>query len=277
MIAWLLTLALAQDAAPVDDRPPEIPADATLLPEPTVDEGEAEPVRADGQPEFLEIVVVSPLAVSAARDAVIRAMTKVGWKSKRRRDGTVLFRGPEGWMGKAVLTGNGELEFNQPVLAFGGIKETEGNYDASRSSLNGYQGGGTVGISTVPLPNKAIVLRAQQEIAEAVRDDVIAYRLTLQQRYFSAYVTDLPVRLDALWERGESLDGGPVVTEPAKRRAAVLEFWSSRTDTPEGRTVSRTLENWLRGVVMDSPHPVTPEEAAAAESRRVDGRKLDLF
>lgn len=283
MIALLLTLALGQEApvAPVppvetveEERAPGIPADAVLLPDPG-----AEPaplLRPDGQPEYLEIMVVSPLMIVAARDQIVRSMTELGWKSRRRKDGTVWFRGPEGWMGKAQLTRNGELEFSQPVLAFGGVKEAGGAYDPKKAT-DGYMAGGTVGISTIPLPNKDIVRGVQDQIADAVREDVVEYRRMLQQRYFSDYVTELPERLNALWNEGVALDGGDTVVDIAKRRKAVLDFWATRTDTVEGRTISRTVEQWLRNVVMASAFPVTPEEAAKAESRREDARKLDVF
>lgn len=275
MIPLLLSLALAQDPAPpVDDRPPEIPAEAELLPD---EPREIVKLRPDGQPEYLEIIVVSPLAVLQARDDVVRAMTAVGWKSRRRKDGTVVFRGPEGWMGKATLLPSGDLEFDQPVLAFGGVKDVGSPYDATRKTADGYMGGGTVGVSTIPLPNKEIVRRAQSEIAVAVKDKVDAYRTVLRNRHFSGYVADLPVRLDALWTDGTALDGGDPIPEPARRRKAALDFWATRTNTPEGRTISRTVEVWLREVVMTSAFPVTPEEAAAAEARREDDRKLDLF
>jgi hypothetical protein len=82
-------------------------------------------------------------------------------------------------------------------------------------------------------------------------------------------------RLDALWLQGVGLDRTEL-PDHVQRRAALLEYWSSRADTLEGRAVTRALEIFLREVVATSAHPFTVEEIAQAESRREDGRRLDL-
>lgn len=265
MIPWLLwsvlALAVAQEPAPADDAgAPEGPT-----------EGFAEE-EAD-----LIIDVVSQVEVLAARDAVVRALKELGWKPRRREGDVIVFRGPEGWMGKARLYATGDIVFSTPVLAFGGAREAGGAGDdnLSRSFDNDMQSG-TVGVSVTPMPSPKKVRGVQEEIRAAVQPLVLEYREMISKERFSSYVGELPSRLDALWERGEPLMGLDVVDGVAARRAEVLSFWASRLDTPEGIVVSRIVEGWLRNVVQSSDAPVTAEERAAAEARREDGRRLDL-
>lgn len=267
-----LSLALAQDA-PVDPPADPTPVDDT---DDTDDYLDVTEVEEDDDGEYLTITVIGEQQVRAAQDAVVKSLDALGWRARRKRDGTVVFRGPEGWMGKATLTPRGELEFSQPVIAFDGAMAGGATYESAPQTGNDAPVGG-VGVSTLPLPGKKKVGAIQREIRDEVRDEVLAFRRTIQLRHFSTYIAELPDRLDALWTEGASLDLGATVPTPEARRAQILDFWATRTDTPEGRTVSRSVEIWLRQTVMDTPHAVTREEAAAAEARRTDGRKLDIF
>lgn len=277
-LMWTIFVAnaLAQD--------PGVPAGWTPVPAAPAEEAPApdevlvatpDDADGDGQPDYLNITVVGA-ALSDARDQVVRKLEALGWRSRRTNDGRIVFRGPEGWMGKATLRASGDLDFSIPAIAFPAPSESGGTYGYSRATDDGYHGGNE-GLSSTPFPGKEKVAAVQAEVRAAVRDDVLHYREVLQHAYFSKYIGELPTRLDALWSNGESLDGGKPITDPVVKRAALLEFWSSRTDTPEGRTVSRTIEIFLRQTVMPSDTPVTTAEAASAEERRTDGRKLDIF
>lgn len=274
-MSLLLTLAvagaLAQDlpAPPVDAAPTDADAPADVL------DLTGQDADGDGQPDYISITVIGA-ALADARDQVVRKLEALGWRSRRAKDGRIIFRGPEGWMGKATLRTSGDLDFSIPAIAFPAPSQTGGTYDYNRATDEGYHGGNR-GLSSTPFPGKEKVAAVQAQVRAAVHDDVLHYREVLQNAYFSKYVGELPARLEALWNQGESLDGGKPIADPTVRRAVLLEFWSTRTDTPEGRTVSRSIEIFLREVVMASATPVTRDEASAAELRRTDGRKLEIF
>ncbi len=293
LLLWLLMpfAALAQDgdpapaeasptaeAAPAAEPPEEDtpPAEAPPAPAAPADTPPAEPTE-DGFDEEadLTITVISQAAVSDAESKVVRGMEELGWKARRRRDGIIIFRGPEGWMGKARLHGTGDIDFSTPVLAFNGARNTGGTDGTQRGFDNDVQSG-TVGVSTSPLPSGRKVRAAQSEIRDAILPLVLEYRDKIQKRHFGTYVGGIPERLDALWDVGTPLSGDSILTTWRDKRAAALDFWSGRLDSPEGRVVSRTIESWLRNTVQNSEHPVTDEERAAAEARREDGRELDI-
>lgn len=235
---------------------------------------EAPPPPASEDEAFLEVLVIGEQIVSARRDQVVRSMEALGWRSRRRSDGAVVFRGTESWMGKAQLMPTGDLEFTQPVLAFQGARQTGGGYDDQRPSDNDQQAG-TVGASATPLPDRRIVRATQLAIREQVQDDVMAYQRAIQGRHLAVQLQKIPERLDLLWQQGEAPDGSRIEAM-AERRAWVLDYWATRTATPEGRAVCEVIAAWLRETVQLSEHPVPEPERAAAEARRSDGLKLTL-
>lgn len=288
LLLLLWSVALAQDtdtdaAAPVSaateeavqaERAEEIPSDAEEIPLTTAsDEGGAAAAPADQDTDFT-VIVIGQQQVRAARDQVVREMEALGWKTRRKRDGRVVFRGPEPWMGKMILNENGVVDFTTPSIAFGGTTGVDVDYSATpRSNMDPQTGSAGVAIG---FDGKKKAAALQAEIRAAVADDVATWQDMIRKRGFGRMIESLPERLDAVWDKGEALDGGTAST-PEARRKSILDYWASRTDTPEGRLVMRTIEGWLRNVVMLSEHPVTREEAAEAEAQRDDGRRLDVF
>lgn len=286
---WLslgLTLAHAQDTdapeGPVEPaRAEEIPADAVAVPlssevDEVGDEGDGdEDGDADAEEDAdFTVIVIGQQQVRAARDAIVREMEALGWKTRRKRDGRVILRGAETWMGKMILNPNGVVDFTTPSISFGGPTGVDVDYeDNPRGNMDPQTGSAGIAIG---FDGKKKAEAVQAEIRAAVADDITTWQDMIRKRGFGRMVEQLPERLDGVWERGEALDGGTVSTPEAKR-ASVLDYWASRTDTPEGRLVMRTIEIWLRQVVMPSEHPVTREEAEAAEAQRNDDRTLDVF
>jgi len=276
LLTLWMSLAHAQDtdqAAPPEEaeRAEEIPADAVEVVLPAPEEAEEEDDEEDAD---MTIIVIGQQQVRAARDAVIREMEALGWKTRRKRDGRVMMRGPQTWMGKMILNPNGVVDFTTPAISFGGPTGVDVDYeDNPRGNMDPQTGSSGIAIGFDGQKKAAAV---QAEIRAAVADDLAHWQDMIRKRGFGRMIENLPDRLDAVWTKGEALDGGSVDTPEAKR-ASVLDYWASRTDTPEGRLVMRTIEIWLRQVVMNSDHPVTREEAAAAESAREDGRTLDVF
>ena len=221
-----------------------------------------------------EVVVVGDHVVAAARAAVIRKLEGLGWKVRRERNGEIILRAPEAWMGKARLTAYGDLVLGTPVVAVNGPREAGGGYDPEMATNNDQQAG-TVGIELTPFPGRRKVEAVHAEVRAAVDEDVVAWREALRKRALGRQLEELPDRLAALWERGEGLDRTHLEGWEARRRA-LLAYWASRTDTVEGRAVSRMVEDFLREVVWSSPNPLTAEEIAWAEAMRADGRVLDL-
>jgi hypothetical protein len=79
-------------------------------------------------------------------------------------------------------------------------------------------------------------------------------------------VEALPDRLEALWTEGVPLEGEGTLATWRERRAALLEYWVSRTDTTWGDDVKQAIEAFVYGVVQTSEHPFTDEEFDAFDA-----------
>jgi len=243
-----------------------------------------------------EVTVYGADAIREARKKLEKAIEAQGWRSVGSRDGSLLFRGAAPWMGKAVLDREGYITFTTPAVVFRGAQAqgpgvaNQGANDqgalAQESPGGDYQGtsrdpgsGAGVGASFTLFPSKKKTRPAQDSLLTAVQPQLDAYRKAIQATAFQQQLSDLPDHLDALWQKGTPFDPSvPPLETFAQRRAAVLDYWATRADTPEGRDVCRRVETWLEEEVMSSEHPVTPEEQAAAndKAKETHGRTLRL-
>jgi len=250
--------------------------------------------------DVYEVRVYGPGAVAEARRQIVREMEGLGWHLVEQDGGDSIFRGDRGWMGRAILTKEGLLDFTAPsLLAQGGspeaVRAARGPsaqkllaFDAARaaefpgadSPTDEAEAGSP---NDVEVPTVTFSTGASGAKRDGVRDDVVVgidaallhYREVVQETAFQDTLAELDQRLDALWELGVPLEGGPKLPDIAARRADALHHWATRADTPHGQRTCEAIERWLVTTVQTSA-PVTPEEAAAAEltAKGTHGRLL---
>jgi hypothetical protein len=234
-----------------------------------------DPVAAEPEPEV--IVVYGGAAIREARAVVARKLDQIGWRNVREvPDGSTVFAGPERWMGTLWLTPDGLITFKLPFIntASPGSPQntytTEQAWDANATATSpGYVG------ATFTRPSKKKLQGVRDRTLDQVMPELMAYRQVVAVTTFERDVVQpLPRRLDALWTTGAAIEGSATYATTAERRAVLLDYWVTRTDTPEGELVRRTVEDFLREVVGRSPDPVTGAERAAAEARA--GRELSI-
>lgn len=208
----------------------------------------------DGAAPPFEIVVVGEEAVEEARRALIAALGRQGWHlRKQKSDGTLVFKSEQAWKGAVLVGEQGSVRTRRPVVY------------------------GTPGFPVVAfnlLPSKKKLHGARKAVVAGVQPELTALHEALQEAAMSDRLAELPARLDALWSDGTPLGGGEPLPDLASRRAAVLDFWASRTETDDGRAVQEVVSDWLRAVVMTSDSPLTDQEIAEAEARRDDGARV---
>ncbi len=289
MIAWFcLVAALAADGPPAGwteltpSGPPATPtatqtaapaAESTAEPAAPAEVAPALPATQDEEDADDVVLVIGEHIIAERRAAIVRKMESLGWRSRLARDGVIHFHGAEAWMGKAKLYPSGDLEFIFVPVTVSTPKGYEANYQTFGMEHGNPPVQPSIGANFgSPSPKK--VDAAQQEVRAQVDPLVKEYRAAIQGRALSAELEELPDRLHRLWFDGVGLDLVPLKTN-AERRQAILDFWATRTDTPEGRAVMRQVEAFVHSVVQDLD-PVTDEERTAAESRRTDGRTLGL-
>ena len=233
----------------------------------------AEPAEVADPGNVLEVTVYGEAAIRDARARVIRAFESEGWRGKDRR-GKVIFRGPKLWMGRGHLDNeSGAFTFSQPVITVAGLvaKSTESvgpDLATERSPSSP-----TFAIQ-FNAPSHQKVVSKQDTVFSGVRDSLQAYNRVIVATRFRERLEVLPDRLDSLWREGVPLEPGDILPTPESRRAAVLSFWASRSDTKEGDAMTHAVELWIAATVQTSDTPMTAAEADAAEAQRTDGRRL---
>lgn len=210
-----------------------------------------------------EVVVYGELLVEQARQALIESLRQEGYTRAVEKDDRVIYRHAEGWKGEVVLYDDGWTYVKrQPLNAV--AREMPWAEEGSPLAVAGCvlypwlcvrAGGMTVGQRKW----RGRETRAVDAVADESR--VLAERTA--DLATDRTVDDLPARLEALWERGSALDGGPPLDSPEARKSALFEYWRTRTDTEWGHAVQDAVEAFVRGVVQHSETPFTESEMAA--------------
>jgi hypothetical protein len=225
-----------------------------------------------------EIVVYGELAKAKARDALVKEMERLGWRAIDKGGGHYVFRGPSAWMGKATFDPEmGNLDFRRPAVGFRlanyddpGTRATTTRYDADGQPVDAVQ---TSGAGFWVLPSKRKVDAVWSDVRQATRDELDRYQEVTLGTAFEARLAVIPERLDRLWSQGVPLDGGPALETGEPRVRAVLEFWATRLDSPDGRRMMKAVEAWIDANLVDQGH-LTEALRVEYEARRDDNRTL---
>ncbi|MFT7519494.1 MAG: hypothetical protein ACI9MC_001636, partial [Kiritimatiellia bacterium] len=196
------------------------------------------------------VVVIGEHAVDRSRRAVVERLALLGYSSRTARDGTVLLRPTRPIMPRATLHTDGRFE----VQASGYVQMTDG----TRRSISRRK------------------LRPRREIVLAAAWPAVAeWQATIGSVGRSEWLDSaLPDQLQALWDRGVPLDFGPGIADRAARRAILLDYWSSRTCTPQGEAVRRRVAAFIEQEVQNSPWAATPEQLLQASRNNKCGATL---
>jgi hypothetical protein len=251
---WALGLAVvsawaAEGGAPPAGQASETPAE----PAPPADE--------EDEPET--VIVFSEYLARQARQELIAEAVSMGYTRVRDRDGRTILRHDAPYMGELVLHDDGRVEFKRQPLRF----EPFGDPKKATSWLT---------CVIVPLcirPGGAIVSQRrfkgyERQAWTGISDEVTTWNDRIADAATAQKANELPLQLERLWAEGVPLDGGPALTRMEDRRAALLDYWDTRTDTDWGEQVRRVVESFVRGEVQGSEHPYTAAEMEAFDLRR---------
>jgi hypothetical protein len=222
-----------------------------------------------------EIVVIGEREVEAARQQVVATVGDLGYtKAKDRGDRVVLKDPDDHWRGKVLIWDDGRIA-------------------ARRTGPTGKKMAPIKGTNIRPYPLCIIAPTAcvafgsafmadrkwaavERNVVDATDDGVQVWNEKISDREAVGRLAEVPDRLAATWETGAPLVGtGPLVTFEA-RRAEILAYWESRTETRWGEDVRAAIERFARAVVMASDHPFTEDEIAAFNATSTSSRPFDL-
>jgi hypothetical protein len=191
----------------------------------------------EAEPGLTVIVRPEPEAAFAMLD---EAIGDLGYREGRRRDDHVVYR-------------SGYLRFHEPVLRV----YDEGYLVAEHS---GYQK-----VRAALTFDRRVADNRKGEVVTDLAPYLRGWQESLARVGNQARLAELPAQLELLWAEGQPLETGPLLATPADRKAALLAFWSSRAETPEGERVRAQVEAFLNARVQTSEHALSAEELVGFE------------
>ena len=213
-----------------------------------------------------DLLILEDIDVERARAQLDRRIRDLGYKEGEIKDDRVVYRPKSAWKPSIVIHDE----------AFVVIRRTPPRFEPWIGP-----GAPIRYLSCIPpftpmclklsgiLVSKRRLQHQKTAVTEGIEPMVYDWREAIVDRAMQVRVNEeLPRILDDVWFKGIPLDPSqPSLTDPEKRRAEMLNLWSSRTCTPEGSQVRAVVQNYLYWEVQSSDHPVTAQEVTQANAR----------
>ncbi len=219
-----------------------------------------------------EIIVFGRREIARRRAELDRDLRKMGYKAKDR-EGVTVYRPESAWKPSVFVYDDGYVILRRSPPRFESYVEGQSNlrYLACIPpfTLMCIKLGGVLVSERKLTPQK-------MEVVDAIQPRLKAWQGAISRDVMSTRLgQEIPSMLVATWERGEPTEPGePALPTPEQRRVAILEFWATRADTPEGAAVRAVVSDFVRLVIQESDTPATPAEIAAAEAQCLCGPLL---
>jgi hypothetical protein len=216
-----------------------------------------------------EQITVYDMRVAERRQAIVKELRDLGYTQVKREDGRAVFRSNVSWHPDVLLYDDGFMLMRRPPPRFAppDAPGIAGSPLACVLLLPCTRIGGWLVSGRKLEPQKSEVALETHDVVEAWRsavvDDAMRERLSV----------GIPSLLDAIWLGGTGPEGEVLPTQE-DRRKALLDFWATRSDTPEGDEARMIAAAYIEQMVETSDTPLTAGEVAAAEG--TCGCKLEI-
>jgi hypothetical protein len=217
----------------------------------------------EGPPVAEEVVVYGEYRVQMARAALEQNLRAQGYRLARDKDGHAVWRHDIPYRAEVHLTDHGTFwTERQPIR----IEGREMPWAERNSPLA--WAGCVIWIPLCVRPGGQVISQRRFQQMEArtsrsVQPEVQVWNDRIADRAIEVKLQDLGERLELLWLVGHPLEGGPPLASIDERKAALLAYWATRTDTVWGAQIRAAVEGFLRAVVQTSETPLTEAELAA--------------
>ncbi|MEZ4318659.1 MAG: hypothetical protein R3F61_14190 [Myxococcota bacterium] len=236
-----------------------------------------DPAASGEAPVSEEVIVYGQLRVEQAREKVIGDLQELGYTKIIDKGDAIVLRHESPWKGDVWLHDDGWMRIKrQPVRV-----EAPQTPWGKRNSAGAWMGCVLYPFACVRPGGQVVGTRkfraVETRTSVAVNGDVSEWSDRVADLAVDTKADALPDRLQALWDEGVPLEEGAAPLEtPEARRAAILAYWESRTDTEWGETIRRAVEAFVRGEVQQSDHPFTPDEIDQFNRRSRASRAFSL-
>jgi len=212
-----------------------------------------------------ETIIVEDTRVALMREELEKAILDMGYHIKHQEDGRTVYRPDVAWHPTIVVDEDGFVLLRRSPAKFGtdprlsaGDRVLAWVFCPLNPSMCVHLGGQVV--------SKAKLDAKKGAANDATNEQRIAWDEALHDRGQARRVVEVTDALDHLWDEGVPIDapGAPRLATPPERKTALVEFWATRTDTPEGAEVQALVRDFLLYEVSESPWPVTEADRALA-------------
>ena len=213
--AWLALLmapALAQEDPPSEDPSPtqESDGDTAEVPGPADGEPETESGVVDRRGDApTEVDVYGRLLVEQAKAEVYSDLLDAGYTERVRKDDVAIFRHPDPWKGEVHIHDDGWMRVKRQAIQIEGREMPW----AKRNSPLAWAGCVVWMPLCVRPAGQTIAKRKYQDyearVVQHVQPDVVVWGDRIADVAVYERVELLPERLEALWQDGVPLTGGP--------------------------------------------------------------------
>src|SRR5262245_10982736 len=191
------------------------------------------------EPAGEEITVYGDRLVVEARKKLVEDILALGYDDKiREKSDRVVYVHGENWRGKVVLYDDGRVATKRTGPA---VEPPKGTWPLCVTQPTHCLKGGAWLVSDrkwagIVRGVESSTTDAQVELGDRVADAAVHVK-----------VAHLPDQLAALWEQGVPLhEGDPPLATMEARRAAIYEYWRTRTNTVWGHEVQDAVESFVR-------------------------------
>jgi hypothetical protein len=210
-----------------------------------------------------EVLVYGELRVIQARQRVEDRLEAGGYSMDIRKDDRTIYRHVAPYHGKVIIHDDGWMKVRRQGLRVEG-REWE---FAPRNSAKAWALCVVTPWRCVRVGGMLVSHRKFQnyrgEAVEGVGDDVAEWSVRIADLAIDRKLEAFDRTLRRLWTDGVPVEGSGRFGTAAERRAALLDYWASRTETVWGERVRDAVAAFIRGEIQYSSDPFTDEEMAA--------------
>ena len=215
-----------------------------------------------------ETIIVEDTRVARTRKELENAILDLGYHIKRQKDGRTLYRPDTPWHPTIIVDDDGFVLLRRSPVKFGVDPDLTGGQRVMAWLFCPLNPGMCVHVGG-QVVSKAKLDWKKGAANAATNDQRVAWDDALHDRGQARRIAELTEALDHLWSEGTPIDapGAPPLATPPERKTALVQFWATRTDTPEGDEVRALVRDFLLYEVSESPWPVTDADRALARGQ----------
>lgn len=209
-----------------------------------------------------ELIIYGERELARKRGILDTQLREQGYNTVKKKDGRTVYRPDIAWKPSVIIYDEGYMIVRRSPVRFEpwvrGKKENKLRY-----------------LSCIPpfivlcvrsgwLVNERRLAHSKEDVIETSMPSFEAWQeQIIAQATQNRLQNEVPLQLDSLWLDGRSLvDSEQIFESITDRKSELLQFWESRTCTPEGEQVRILIEDYILYEIQNSEYAFSKTELA---------------